>query len=330
MIVIINSVDLQIVSKITHDLAERYEAGALVDIHTIAAGRHSQTIKKVTQNIPLDNIRKIISSAKNCGKEHLVISYTFDTPEAIKRLRVFLSEYDNEIYAFRLRFSPAVLKVLVETLDQSSEAAFMAYSIWLERQETGVRYGDMGYELLVNSTDSTEMVNAIWDDIHAPVELIEYQELWPEMFAREREQILQALQGKILDVEHIGSTAIPGMPAKPIIDILIIIEDLQNAKFCIQPLRGLGYAFIDYPQNTDRLFFRKGTPRSHHIHIVERGGDSERDHLHFRDVLLSDDTLRNEYLQLKLDAMRQYKHRRALYGERKNELIKKALAKFRM
>ena len=90
----------------------------------------------------------------------------------------------------------------------------------------------------------------------------------------------------------------------------------------------MGYAFIDYPQNTTRLFFRKGKPRSHHIHIVEKGSPSELNHIHFRDALLADEDLRAEYLQLKYEALEKYKHRRALYGGRKGCLIQKALAKF--
>jgi GrpB-like predicted nucleotidyltransferase (UPF0157 family) len=80
--------------------------------------------------------------------------------------------------------------------------------------------------------------------------------------------------------------------------------------------------------NAIRLFFRKGKPRSHHSHIVEKGGAAELDHIHFRDVLLSDPRLKEEYRQLKHDAIQKYRYRRALYGERKTDLIQRALKKF--
>jgi GrpB-like predicted nucleotidyltransferase (UPF0157 family) len=149
------------------------------------------------------------------------------------------------------------------------------------------------------------------------------------MFAHEKQRILRALKDLIIGVEHIGSTTIPDMTAKPVIDILLTVEHLQDATTCIQPLRELGYAFIDYPQNTDRLFFRKGKPRSYHLHIVEKGSNSELNHIHFRDALLLDATLKNEYLNLKRETIRKYRYKRALYGERKTALIKRALAKFR-
>ena len=149
------------------------------------------------------------------------------------------------------------------------------------------------------------------------------------IFATEQQQIRKALQNLIIDVEHIGSTAIPGMTAKPIIDILLTVKEFPDAWQCIDPLRTLDYAFIDYPQNTTRLFFRKGKPRSFHLHIVEKGSNSDLAHIRFRDALLSDEILRQEYLQLKQDALGKFKHRRALYGQHKGELIRKALRQCR-
>jgi GrpB-like predicted nucleotidyltransferase (UPF0157 family) len=88
----------------------------------------------------------------------------------------------------------------------------------------------------------------------------------------------------------------------------------------------LGYAFIDYAQNRDRRFFRKGRPRSHHIHIVAHNSPSAQAHLRFRDLLRTDPALRQEYLDLKLEAMQRFTSRRALYGEHKSAIIRKALA----
>lgn len=328
MIVFINSFDLPIIPEIVKDLAERYEAGGVVDMHKIAVRERFRTVNGIKPDIIFDETCQLVASGKKHGKKHFVVNYTFDTPDTLRQLRLLLDRYDNEIYALRLNFSPTAFTKLTASFDMP-DAVFRAYSAWREKQEEGARYGDMGYEIIVNSTDPIETINAIWDDIHEPVELVPYQENWPEMFSHAKEDIINALNSRIIDVEHIGSTAIPQMTAKPVIDILITIEHLQDARKCIQPLRKLGYAFIDYPQNTDRLFFRKGKPRSHHVHIVEKGSASELNHIHFRDALLSETTLRNEYLQLKQEALGKYKYRRALYGERKSELIKKTLEKFR-
>jgi GrpB-like predicted nucleotidyltransferase (UPF0157 family) len=333
MIVIMNSFSFPVASKTAQRLAERYEAGTLVDIHEISDRLHSRHVKEPSPAVLFDEVCNLVFSKKKHGKKNFVMSYIFDNPDTLKQLRVLLSHYDNEIYAFRLSFSPAVLPELLASIDNTADnpetSASTAYSQWLEKQEEGAHYSDMGYEIIADSTDPSDVANAIWDDVHEPIELVEYQEQWPEMFAHEKQCILRALNDRIIDVEHIGSTAIPEMTAKPVIDILLTVEHLQDARKCIQPLRELGYTFIDYPQNTDRLFFRKGKPRSYHLHIVEKGSDSEENHIHFRDALLSDATLKNEYLNLKLGAIQKYRHRRALYGERKTVLIQRALAKFR-
>ena len=87
----------------------------------------------------------------------------------------------------------------------------------------------------------------------------------------------------------------PGLAAKPVIDIMLVVRKLEDAIECIGPLSDLGYTFIDYPQNTDRRFFRKGVPRTHHVHIVAQGNAELKDHLAFRDALRADPHRRDQY-----------------------------------
>jgi GrpB-like predicted nucleotidyltransferase (UPF0157 family) len=324
MIVMLNSFDLPIVPFIAKALIARYEAGAGVDVHEIVARLGLFQTSEIPVESVLAEIHELVSLEKQHGVQDVVVNYGFENPSALKQFRVFLSQYDSEIYAFRLRFSDAVL-----TEFRSAGILSASYINWLQNQEEGSRCGDMGYEIIVNAPEPIETANAIWEDVHEPIELTEYQANWPDMFAHEKTQMLHKLQGLVIDIEHIGSTAIPNMIAKPVIDILLTVKHLQDAPKCIQPLRELGYAFIDYPQNTDRLFFRKGKPRQYHLHIVAKGSLSELNHIHFRDALLSDNALREEYLRLKQVAIQQHKYRRALYGECKTEFIKRALAKFR-
>jgi GrpB-like predicted nucleotidyltransferase (UPF0157 family) len=271
-----------------------------------------------------------IRAEKEAGRTHLIVQGTFTTPQQLRTLRVAASSYDDEIYAFRLPLSPLLLFHASKESRQDSLKSI--HRKWVEALEAGARYGDMGYEILVESSEPGDTAALIWDDVHAPVELVTYQSSWPEIFEREKTCLLSALQnviesGKIKAIEHIGSTAIQGMSAKPIIDMLITVHHLDDTVACIQPLRELGYAFIDYAQNTDRRFFRKGTPRSHHIHIVEHASPSALAYLRFRDILRANADLRQEYLSLKQESMQRFTHRRALYGEQKSALIRKVLAK---
>ena len=123
------------------------------------------------------------------------------------------------------------------------------------------------------------------------IEIVPADPAWPAMFAAEAAQLWALLpQPLILDLQHFGSTAVPGLAAKPIIDMLLATPDLAAARTAFPPLLGAhGYAFwADNPQ-TDRLLFIKGLPpaaprRTHHLHVFEWGGElwsqlTFRDHL---------------------------------------------------
>ena len=124
-----------------------------------------------------------------------------------------------------------------------------------------------------------------------PVIIVEYGPLWPVWFSEERGRILGAIGGQIVAVEHIGSTAVPGLGAKPIIDILVGIGRLTEAPACIDPLRSIGYEYfpgheVEIPE---RRYFNKGPPhhRACHLHMVEVEGELWKRHLLFRDHLLT-------------------------------------------
>lgn len=316
MIVILNTLNIPISLRIARQLAADYgERGVFVERHIAADAGFKKACGAVGQRIQAE---------KHAADVNLVLTGTFSSPQMLRRLRMNAGRYDDEVYAFRLPIRSALCAHLAA--ESGSETFRENYSLWLRTLDIGAGSGDMGYEIPITSLDPADTAQRIRDDIHAPVELVEYRDEWPAMFASEKARIIKALPELNLVVEQIGSTAIPGMPAKPILDILITIDHLNNAVACIQPLRQLGYAFIDYPQNIDRRFFRKGTPRSHHIHIVTHDSPSAQAYLRFRDALRTDAALRQEYLDLKRDSMQRFKHRRALYGERKGALIRKALA----
>lgn len=131
------------------------------------------------------------------------------------------------------------------------------------------------------------------------IELVEYEPRWVAAYQQEKEIINVALKQEIIDIQHIGSTSVPGLSAKPIIDILIAVLKLGTAeKYCIQ-LQKIGYQYIYYAENVDRLFFRKGTPRTHHVHIVEYDTWTYWRHMLFRDYLLTHPETAQQYEQLK-------------------------------
>jgi GrpB-like predicted nucleotidyltransferase (UPF0157 family) len=122
----------------------------------------------------------------------------------------------------------------------------------------------------------------------------------PEMFVAEGAAIGSALDGWLVGgIHHVGSTSIPGMPAKPIIDMIAGVRVLADAEVAEPALRGLGY--VRAVHRTDAVLFNKGPAarHTHHLHLTVPGSDLWRERLAFRDVLRHDPALLAAYIELK-------------------------------
>ena len=134
------------------------------------------------------------------------------------------------------------------------------------------------------------------------VSLATYDEAWPAQFTAERKRLVE-LFPQLLEVEHFGSTAIPRMPAKPIIDVLAGVESMTVADLLFEPILTSGYttsrAFN--AMLPDRRWFMRAAngQRTHHLHIVELGGKQWVERLRFRDILRSNAGLALQYAKLK-------------------------------
>ncbi len=143
-----------------------------------------------------------------------------------------------------------------------------------------------------------------------PVPIVDYDPSWPLMFEKEKNAILEAIGEKVVAIEHVGSTAIPGMRARPIIDTLIALRRLDDAIECIEPLRKLGYEYrpINETIIPGTRFFRKSAPGSntHHIRMVEKTSDQWNDYMLFRDYLRIHLEEAGEYAKLKIDLHKKF------------------------
>lgn len=130
----------------------------------------------------------------------------------------------------------------------------------------------------------------------------EYQSAWPQRFNEEKERLSPLLPASS-HIEHIGSTSVPGLAAKPVIDIMIGLADFSNANSLIGPITTLGYEYLDQFEDVMpyRRFFRRFQDglRTHHIHMVEIGTEFWKRHLAFRDYLRGHPSTANEYAVLK-------------------------------
>jgi GrpB-like predicted nucleotidyltransferase (UPF0157 family) len=135
--------------------------------------------------------------------------------------------------------------------------------------------------------------------------IVEYDPRWPDLFEEEKARLRSAAGTLLAAIEHIGSTAVPGLAANPIIDIMGGVRDLGEVTRYVAALEGLGYEYV--PQYEafipERRYFRKPTtghsPRTHHLHVVELPSDFWRRHLLFRDYLRTHPLALREYADLK-------------------------------
>ncbi len=115
-----------------------------------------------------------------------------------------------------------------------------------------------------------------------PIEIVDYRPEWPERFAREHDRIAVALGSTALRIDHIGSTAVPGLAAKPIIDIEVSVADVEDEGSYLPALEGAGYALR--VREPDHRMLRT-SERDVHVHVCSAGGEWERRHLGLRDHL---------------------------------------------
>ena len=156
--------------------------------------------------------------------------------------------------------------------------------------------------------------------------LVDHDPKWPSFFEQERDRLQSVLLGIARGIEHYGSTAVSGLRAKPIIDILVGILPLTNWVLCKQPLESLGYDYAEQAGVPGHYIFGRGrdlSERTHLVHIVEFNGPSWRSNLAFRDALRASRNLREEYSIAKEAAAKLAPEGRAKYNELKQTFFDK-------
>ena len=144
---------------------------------------------------------------------------------------------------------------------------------------------------------------------------------WARAFEHEAQRIESAIGPYILDVRHIGSTAIKGVPAKPILDLLVGVASYEDAAGCVAPLEELRYEYRGEAGIARRHYFVKGKPRTHHLHMVEKDGPQWTATLAFRDALRSHRELAQEYAAAKGALARRFAHDRDAYQAAKDQVV---------
>jgi GrpB-like predicted nucleotidyltransferase (UPF0157 family) len=158
------------------------------------------------------------------------------------------------------------------------------------------------------------------------VELVGPTSAWASLFEAEAELIAAALRPFDASIEHCGSTSVPGIPAKPIIDILIGLPAPLDVVAVAGALAAIGYEHATWAGVPGHEVFGKGEPRTHLLHAVPREGGAWARMLAFRDALRSDPALADEYSALKRDLAKRFPEDRSAYTDGKSSFVARVLA----
>lgn len=158
-----------------------------------------------------------------------------------------------------------------------------------------------------------------------PVVLCEYTNAWLLSASNWIKRIRSALSAIDVEIDHVGSTAVPGLLAKPVIDLQVQVPDLSDESAYVPPLETLG--LVRRARGNDFRFLRPptGQQRDVHVHVCEKGSRWARDHLTFRDALRVDSARATEYGNLKSGLAQTNGHDRAAYNAGKASFIRKVI-----
>lgn len=154
--------------------------------------------------------------------------------------------------------------------------------------------------------------------------LAEYDPQWPQLFEREKERLQHSLQNPTLTIEHIGSTSVPGLLAKPVIDIAILFGNEQELWHIATQVIGIGYEFRGPHVHPSHWYavYNEGLKRLYHLHIFQQDSEACRMHLRFRDRLRADPEAAAAYAAAKREWAERANWNKRLYSLSKDDFVR--------
>lgn len=159
------------------------------------------------------------------------------------------------------------------------------------------------------------------------VKLFPYDATWKTEYEKEEKILRQILKDYAIDIQHVGSTSIPNLSAKPIIDIAVAVKDKETLKKLLLLMQKNGYDMLDNLETKGEILARKGTTecRTHYIHMEVLNSEYWNNHILFRDYLLKHKEFVKKYENLKQDLAETFKDDRKEYTNAKNEFIQNVI-----
>jgi GrpB-like predicted nucleotidyltransferase (UPF0157 family) len=157
------------------------------------------------------------------------------------------------------------------------------------------------------------------------VKLEKYNNRYPELYLKEKKHLEKLLNGLVINIEHIGSTAIPGIFSKPCIDVMIGIESMRKSKKVLTVLINSGYEWKEKFNRPGQhiLLVNGGALRTHYIHVVRNKGKIWKDRIFFRDYIQNHKKAFNEYQKLKEISVKKFPTSRTGYTDEKTKFVRK-------
>jgi GrpB-like predicted nucleotidyltransferase (UPF0157 family) len=155
-----------------------------------------------------------------------------------------------------------------------------------------------------------------------PIVLVPHDPRWPAAAAEEARLIARSCGPAVVRVEHIGSTSVPGLIAKPLLDLMPLIRSFEDGFACVGPMRMLGYWYAGEFGIAGRHLFVKGSPRTHHAHMLVEGSREARRHAAVRDTLRSSPEVATQYAALKQDLAARFVDDREGYANAKGAFMR--------
>jgi GrpB-like predicted nucleotidyltransferase (UPF0157 family) len=204
--------------------------------------------------------------------------------------------------------------------------------------ETEREYADLKVELAAQhpgdveayADAKSEFVREVWSlagrgpaGKPGRVAIHDYDPLWPLMYEAESARITAVMGPWLVDIQHVGSTSVPGLAAKPVVDIMAGVRALDDDVHFIAPLQEIGYNHVPASEDDipDRRYFRRGEPRLFHVHVAEHEGGFWKRHLAFRDYLRAHPETAAEYAALKRRLAKEHGDDRLGYVNAKSAFI---------
>jgi len=161
------------------------------------------------------------------------------------------------------------------------------------------------------------------------VKLKKHDPNWAKLFKKEKKLLLGKFPNVILEISHGGSTTIPTIPAKPIIDMFAVVLSLKKAKAIKNKLEKLGYEYRGADGVKERILYVKGEPelRTHHLQLVEKKSDEWKNHILIKNYFLKHPEVAKRYAKLKAKLAEKYPNSRKSYSHGKDAFIKSIIQK---